>query len=58
MHDFRVVFGNDYVNIIFDIVIPFKSKTTLSAVKKALKEEFKNEEIKHRFVLEEDRDYV
>lgn len=58
LHDFRVVFGNDYVNIIFDIVIPFKSKTTLSAVKKALKEEFKNEEIKHRFVLEEDRDYV
>jgi len=57
-HDFRAVFGDDYINIIFDVVIPFKSKTTLDEIKKALNDEFEDEEIKHRFVLEEDRDYV
>lgn len=57
-HDFRVVFGETHNNIISDIVIPFKSKVKLKHIKEKLKEEFSNEEMKHYFVLEKDRDYV
>jgi len=54
-HDFRMVFGETHINILFDVVIPFSSKITLDIVKKELEEKYKDEKIKHFFVLGLDR---
>ncbi|MBR4003470.1 MAG: cation transporter [Clostridia bacterium] len=54
-HDFRMVFGETHINILFDVVIPFGSKITLDIVKKELEEKYKDEKIKHFFVLGLDR---
>ena len=54
-HDFRMVFGETHINILFDVVIPFGSKITLDIVKTELEEKYKDEKIKHFFVLGLDR---
>lgn len=54
-HDFRMVFGETHINVLFDVVIPFGSKITLDIVKKELEEKYKDEKIKHFFVLGLDR---
>ena len=54
-HDFRMVFGETHINVLFDVVIPFDSKITLDQVKAELEEKYKDEKIKHFFVLGFDR---
>ena len=58
MHDFRMVFGDTHVNVLFDVVIPYSSKTTLQTVKEALENDYKNEQTKYYFVISVDRDFV
>ena len=54
-HDFRMVFGETHINVLFDVVIPFGSKITLEQVKTELEEKYKDEKIRHFFVLGLDR---
>ena len=54
-HDFRMVFGETHINVLFDVVIPFDSRITLEQVKTELEDKYKDEKIKHFFVLGLDR---
>ena len=58
IHDFRMVFGDTHINVLFDVVIPYASKTTLQNVKEALEKDYNNEQIKYYFVISVDRDFV
>ena len=55
LHDFRLVSGQTHTNMLFDVVIPYDSKYTLSDVKSAMEKEFGNDEIKYFFVIDVDR---
>ena len=58
MHDFRMVKGNTHINVIFDIVVPYEDKTfNEDSIKQHLNEEFKNDKIKHNFILRLDRPF-
>lgn len=54
LHDFRIVRGASYTNVIFDVGMPFESKTTLADVENKMTEEFAAEEKKYYFVLSRD----
>ena len=41
MHDFRMVKGPNFTNVIFDVAIPFDAKLTSSEIEKVLIEEIK-----------------
>lgn len=55
LHDFRIVRGETHTNLLFDVVIPFDSKTTLDAIKAELEKQFENDSKKHFFVIDIDR---
>lgn len=57
VHDFRIVRGITYINIVFDVVIPYDSKLTLSDVETALDKGFNVEGApdKYYFVVSVDR---
>lgn len=55
LHDFRLVSGETHTNVLFDIVIPFDCKITLSDVKAAMEKEFKNDDTKYFFIIDVDR---
>lgn len=55
LHDFRIVRGESHTNILFDVVIPFDSKTTLEMIKSELEKQFENDSKKHFFVIDIDR---
>ncbi len=58
IHDFRMVKGNTHINVIFDIVVPYEDKNfNEENIKAKLNEEFKNDKIKHNFVLRLDRPF-
>ena len=54
-HDFRVVYGEHFDNIIFDLEIPFSVKTTKEDVIDMLNEKFDNKGKTHYFVITVDR---
>ena len=54
LHDFRIVRGASHTNVIFDVEMPFESKTTLADVENKMTEEFAAEEKKYYFVLSRD----
>lgn len=55
LHDFRLVCGETHTNMLFDVVIPYSSKTTLSDIQCAMKKEFEGDETKYFFVIDIDR---
>ena len=55
LHDFRVVYGEHFDNIIFDLEIPFDIKTTKEEVIETLNNEFDNNGKTHYFVITVDR---
>ena len=55
LHDFRLVSGQTHTNMLFDVVIPYDSKITLTDVQEAMKKEFENDEVKYFFVIDVDR---
>ena len=55
LHDFRVVYGEHFDNIIFDLEIPFDVKTTKEEVIETLNNEFDNNGKTHYFVITVDR---
>ncbi len=57
IHDFRIVRGISFVNVVFDVVIPYDSKVTLAEVEKALDAGFNVEGApdKYYFVVSMDR---
>lgn len=55
IHDFRMVNGDTHVNLVFDVVVPYDSKTTLNDVHSACEKEFENDETKYYFVIDMDR---
>ncbi len=57
LHDFRIVRGETHSNILFDVVIPYDSKTTLDEIQTALNYDFANESKKYYFVIDVDRQY-
>lgn len=59
LHDFRVVVGKQRTNILFDVVVPFEVKLTVSDIIKELSEKFKGDEgMQYNFIIDIDRDYV
>ena len=54
-HDFRVVYGEHFDNIIFDLEIPFSVKTTKEDVLAMLDDKFDNKGKTHYFVITVDR---
>ncbi|MDR2634572.1 MAG: cation diffusion facilitator family transporter [Clostridiales bacterium] len=59
LHDFRVVRGNTHTNVLFDVVIPYESKTTLNDVEKTFEAAFlsKYPSEKFYFVINMDRQF-
>ncbi len=55
LHDFRLVSGETHTNVLFDVVIPFDCKITLSDVKAAMEKEFENDDTKYFFIIDVDR---
>ena len=55
LHDFRVVYGEHFDNIIFDLEIPFSVKTTKEDVLAMLDDKFDNKGKTHYFVITVDR---
>lgn len=55
LHDFRLVSGETHTNVLFDVVIPFDCKITLSDVKKSMEKEFENDDTKYFFIIDVDR---
>lgn len=55
LHDFRLVSGETHTNVLFDVVIPFDCKITLSDVKKSMEKEFQNDDTKYFFIIDVDR---
>ncbi len=55
LHDFRMVSGETHTNLVFDVVLPFESKLTLSDIEKAMTQEFANDATKYFFVIDIDR---
>jgi len=56
LHDFRIVKGDTHTNVVFDIVLPFDSKTTLDDVKLAMENRFKEiGDTTYYFVISVDR---
>ncbi len=58
IHDFRMVMGDTHTNILFDVVIPYESKTTLKQIHEALQAEYEADEQKYFFVISVDRAYA
>lgn len=55
LHDFRVVYGEHFDNIIFDLEIPFSTKTTKDDIMTVLDNEFDYKGKTHYFVITVDR---
>lgn len=56
LHDFRTVKGDTHTNILFDVVLPFKSETTPEMIEKAMQERFDEiDDTKYYFVIDIDR---
>ncbi len=55
IHDFRMVSGPTHTNLVFDAVLPFESKLSISDIQTALEEDFENEDVKYYFVIDIDR---
>lgn len=55
LHDFRLVSGETHTNMLFDVVIPYDSKITLTQVNDAMQKEFGNDPVKYYFVIDADR---
>lgn len=55
LHDFRLVSGETHTNMLFDVVIPYDSKITLTQVNDALQKEFGKDPVKYYFVIDADR---
>lgn len=59
IHDFRLVKGPSHINVLFDVVIPYEDKKAdLSTIKQALSNGFKDEPIKHNFVIHLDHPFL
>ncbi len=58
IHDFRMVIGDTHTNILFDVVIPYGTKTTLKQVHEALQAAYEQDEQKYFFVISVDRAYA
>lgn len=54
MHDFRVVMGDEHINLIFDLVRPYKFEITDEQILRSLQEKFSNEEKRYHFVIDFD----
>lgn len=54
-HDFRMVFGKNNTNIIFDVVIPFDCNVTVEQIKHELEDKYKNEDKNYYFVIDVDK---
>jgi len=55
IHDFRMVIGETHTNILFDVVVPFDKKTTLTEIKEVLELAYQDMDKKYYFVLNLDR---
>lgn len=55
LHDFRLVSGETHTNMLFDVVIPYDSKITLTQVNDAMQKEFGKDPVKYYFVIDADR---
>ena len=58
IHDFRIVEGKKYTNILFDCVIPFEKEYTIEEIKKILKRNIKSKNKIYNYMIEIDRPYV
>ena len=59
IHDFRLVKGPSHTNVLFDVVVPYEDKKAdLSTIKQALSNGFKDEPIKHNFVIHLDHPFL
>ena len=59
IHDFRLVKGPSHINVLFDVVAPYEDKKAdLSTIKQALANGFKDEPIKHNFVIHLDHPFL
>lgn len=57
IHDFRIVEGKKYTNILFDCLVPYDKNYDVEELKQYLRNEIKNNKIKYYFVIEIDRPY-
>jgi len=55
IHDFRMVFGETHINVLFDVVVPFSCKLTLEEIREKVEEVYQDEKIKHFFIIGFDR---
>lgn len=59
IHDLRMTDGENNINIIFDMVVPFEAKTEdIKSITNLIKDAIKNEDQKYSVVIQIDRDYV
>ena len=57
IHDFRVVFGINNTNLLFDVVIPFGSEYKLDQIIEKCREALRDEKVTYHFVVNVDREF-
>ena len=57
LHDFRVVYGNSHVNVIFDVVVPFGAKNIEAEVRGLVENKLNACDKKYYAVIEFDKSY-
>jgi len=59
IHDLRMTDGENNINIIFDMVVPFEAKEEdISTIKKTVTDAIKQQDARHSVVIQIDRDFV
>lgn len=58
LHDFRTVIGATHINLIFDVVVPFKYRLTDDALRKEIAERIRAKNKKLCCVITVDKDFV
>ncbi|MEG1791889.1 MAG: cation diffusion facilitator family transporter [Clostridia bacterium] len=57
IHDFRLVKGNTHTNVLFDVVVPHKSKITAKDIRALLNENIKSDTV-YYYVINIDNTYI
>lgn len=58
LHDFRMVKGEQHINLVFDVLIPFSSYFTKEEIQDKIEEEFKKDKEEVYCIITFDRAYV
>ena len=57
IHDFRIIEGKHYTNVLFDCVIPYEKNYSIDDIKRILNENIKSKKHIYNYMIEIDRPY-